>query len=205
MKQEKKEALTEFHRRTIQDAAEALFIEKGVEATSIEEIAKMAGYSKATLYVYFKSKADIWNTVLYSSMKMLRENVVNAVSQNGDAIEKYFAVCGAITDFSEEYPLYFEGLLGTILLKEDDLNRQIYEIGEEIMSVVSQLITQGIEEGVIRGDVQFPHVAFVFWSCISGMIRMASQKEAYFSTVTGCGKRELLRYGFETLLSGVTR
>ena len=201
----KKEALTEFHRHTIQDSAEKLFLEKGVEATSIEEIAKTAGYSKATLYVYFKSKADIWNNILFSAMKMLKDNVINAIALNEGTTQKYFAMCGAITDFSDEYPLYFESLLGTISLEEEEINRQIYEVGEEIMNAVGQLITQGIEEGVVNKDVHFPNVAFIFWSCISGMIRMANQKETYFSGATGSEKRELLRYGFETLLRGITK
>ena len=33
-----------------------LFMEKGIAATSMDDIAKAAGYSKATLYVYFENK-----------------------------------------------------------------------------------------------------------------------------------------------------
>jgi AcrR family transcriptional regulator len=205
MKKEKKEALTEFHRNTIQYAAEKLFLEKGVEATSIEEIAKHAGYSKATLYVYFKSKADIWNNILLSATKMLKEKVESTVSSDCGAIEKYFAMCETITDFSEEYPLYFESLLGLISLEDEELNRRIYEVGDEIMNGVSQLITQGIKEGVISPEVKFPSIAFIFWSSISGMIRMTNQKVIYFQATARCRKKELLRYGFETLLKSIAK
>lgn len=40
-------------------AASALFSEKGITATSMDDIAKAAGYSKATLYVYFENKEEI--------------------------------------------------------------------------------------------------------------------------------------------------
>ena len=40
------------HRENIAAAASALFMEKGITATSMNDIAKAAGYSKATLYVY---------------------------------------------------------------------------------------------------------------------------------------------------------
>ena len=46
------------HRAAISSAAATLFSEKGVEHTSMDEIAKQAGYSKATLYVYFKNKEE---------------------------------------------------------------------------------------------------------------------------------------------------
>jgi AcrR family transcriptional regulator len=204
MKEEKKQALAEFHRRTIQSAAEKLFLEKGIEATSLDEIAKSAGYSKATLYVYFKNKADIWNNILLSAMKMLKANVENAVSMDGGVTQKYFALCDAIVDFSDEYPLYFESLLGMILLENEEISRQIYETGEEITDIVGRLIVQGVAEGVVRSDVEFPNIAIIFWSCISGMIRMSSQKEVYFSEKTGRERKELLRYGFKTLLRSIT-
>ena len=44
------------HRQNIASAASRLFMEKGIEATSVNDIAKAAGYSKATLYVYFENK-----------------------------------------------------------------------------------------------------------------------------------------------------
>ena len=52
----KKQALTEFHRGSILAAAERLFAEKGTEKTTMDDIAREAEYSKATLYVYFQSK-----------------------------------------------------------------------------------------------------------------------------------------------------
>ena len=47
------------HRENIAAAASALFMEKGTTATSMNDIAKAAGYSKATLYVYFEDKEEI--------------------------------------------------------------------------------------------------------------------------------------------------
>ncbi|MCL2530125.1 MAG: TetR/AcrR family transcriptional regulator [Coriobacteriia bacterium] len=204
MKQEKKEALAAFHRRTIQDAAEKLFLEKGVDATSIEEIAKDAGYSKATIYVYFKSKADIWDNTLLSAMKMLKEKVWGILDLELSTTEKYFALCQMNVEFSEEYPLFFEGLLGTVALEKSETNHQTYLVGEEILDAIGQIISQGIEEGIVRSNVQFPHITFYLWSCIGGIIRMTNNKEAYFSDSVGGSKRTFLQYAFATLLRSIS-
>ena len=43
------------HRENIASAASSLFMEKGIRLVSMDDIAKAAGYSKATLYVYFEN------------------------------------------------------------------------------------------------------------------------------------------------------
>ncbi len=44
------------HRDNIASVASELFTERGISSTSMDDIAKAAGYSKATLYVYFATK-----------------------------------------------------------------------------------------------------------------------------------------------------
>lgn len=55
---------TEERRQTILEKAQALFTKKGFTETSMSEIAKQLGGSKATLYNYFKSKEEIFAAVM---------------------------------------------------------------------------------------------------------------------------------------------
>ena len=63
------------HRENIAAAASALFMEKGTTATSMNDIAKAAGYSKATLYVYFENKEEIIGFLVLDSMKRLGDEI----------------------------------------------------------------------------------------------------------------------------------
>ena len=76
----KKQALTEFHRGSILAAAERLFAEKGTDKTTMDDIAREAEYSKATLYVYFQSKEEIINAILLSGMVLLLISYVSSFS-----------------------------------------------------------------------------------------------------------------------------
>lgn len=69
------------HQNRIADQAEKLFARMGIESTSMDDIAKAAGYSKATLYVYFKNKEDIVSFLTLRSMSALK-------SVLSDVIEK---------------------------------------------------------------------------------------------------------------------
>lgn len=50
------------------DAALELFVEKGFAATRVEEVAKRAGVSKGTLFLYFSSKEELFKAVVRQNL-----------------------------------------------------------------------------------------------------------------------------------------
>jgi AcrR family transcriptional regulator len=52
----------------IVEAALDLFVEKGFAATKMDEIAKLAGVTKGTVYLYFPSKEDLFRAVVEEMM-----------------------------------------------------------------------------------------------------------------------------------------
>ncbi|WP_437888428.1 TetR/AcrR family transcriptional regulator [Phytobacter sp. V91] len=56
--------LTEERRQAIVAAAAEVFLEIGYERASMDEVARRAGGSKATLYKYFSSKEELFETVV---------------------------------------------------------------------------------------------------------------------------------------------
>jgi len=53
------------------DAALALFVEKGYAATRAEEVARQAGVSKGTLYLYYPSKEELFKAVVRQNLSSL--------------------------------------------------------------------------------------------------------------------------------------
>lgn len=53
----------DLRRTALIEAAEKLFVKKGYEATTMNEIAASAGFAKGTLYHYFANKADLLLTL----------------------------------------------------------------------------------------------------------------------------------------------
>lgn len=66
--QSKRERRKEARPGELLDAALDLFVEKGFAATRAEEVAKRAGVSKGTLFLYFSSKEELFKAVV-------RENI----------------------------------------------------------------------------------------------------------------------------------
>jgi AcrR family transcriptional regulator len=57
------------------DAAQSLFFEKGVSATTTDEIAQKAGISKATLYRRYKDKQAIFEKIILDNSQKLAQEL----------------------------------------------------------------------------------------------------------------------------------
>jgi AcrR family transcriptional regulator len=206
----KKELLAEFNRNNILKAAQHLFEKKGVVQTTVDDIAKEADYSKSTIYVYFKSKEDIYNHIVLRSMHLLKENLRLAIDHHSNCEEKFYAICNTIVKYQEEAPLYFESLLGKIVTsKEERENNQvledIYQVGNEINLIIEEVLELGKQNGIFREDIQNFTVVFTLWASISGVVLMASRKENYIEEESQKRKMEFLQESFGLLLSSIKK
>lgn len=62
-------------RRDILDGARRVFFDKGFDGASMDEVAKTAGVSKATIYVYFSSKEDLFEALVHSDRMLAAEHL----------------------------------------------------------------------------------------------------------------------------------
>ena len=62
-------------RRQILDGARRVFLANGFDAASMNEIARGAGVSKGTLYVYFKSKEELFEAIVEAQCRQQGEQI----------------------------------------------------------------------------------------------------------------------------------
>ena len=83
MSKKRKERLIELHTTCVLEVAEELFEKKGFDAVSMDEVAFNTGISKSTVYVYFKSKQIIWDSIVCKYMELLLEDAKKAAEGQG--------------------------------------------------------------------------------------------------------------------------
>lgn len=71
-------------RRQILDGARKVFLDRGFDAASMMDIAKAAGVSKGTLYVYFKDKDDLFDGMVCSECAMQIDGVFDFDNDDHD-------------------------------------------------------------------------------------------------------------------------
>lgn len=198
------------HRENIAAAASTLFMKKGIAATSMDDIAKEAGYSKATLYVYFENKEEIVSILVLDSMKKLYANIDSALAQQKTTKKRYDYICRGLVRYQEEFPFYFKMVLDKINIDFEDQDclpeeQETYRIGEEINEKIKDFLISGIKKGDLRDDLEMMPVIFNFWGMLSGIIQLAANKEEYIRSAMGLSKMQFLEYGFDMLYCSIAK
>ena len=200
-----KKRLIELYNYTVTTESEKLFEEKGFEATSMDDIAGKLEISKSTLYVYFKSKQLIWDHIVCKYMEQLLENAKKAAEGRGSFEKRYYQLCFDIADKFEKHPMFYKATLSKISMDmEQEIYKKIYEIGEKTNEAIADFIRSGIEEGVVRKDIDIYPAVIMMWSSISGIISMANDKEEYLKVRFNMTKKDYLKKAFKMLLEGVS-
>lgn len=197
------------HREIIASAASELFMKKGIEATSMDDIAKTAGYSKATLYVYFENKEEIVGLLTLNSMKKLYNYIYSALEEQETTKVRYDLICNGLVKYQEEFPFYFKIALDKININFENHDylpeeKETYRVGEDINEKLKDFLICGIEKGDLKNNLEVMPTIFNFWGMLSGTINLAANKEEYIKSAIGLSKNRFLEYGFNMLYRSIS-
>ncbi len=152
-------ARNKYPEETIQrilDVSFKLFMEKGYETTSIQDILKeLGGLTKGAIYHHFKSKEDILLAVshrIYSETNAIMQAVVHDTSLNGlQKLQKLFRI--ALSQVGQEDMM----MMAPKLL--DNPTSLVLHLHNSIEEAVPQFIKPILEEGIRDGSIQTEYPA----------------------------------------------
>ena len=94
-------------KKQLLDAAYQLFVEKGYQSTSIQDILEHSNVSKGTFYNYFSSKnelfIDVFNTV-FEKMRTARKEIL--VGRDVSDYETFIQQGNCYLELMQKYKLY---------------------------------------------------------------------------------------------------
>ena len=85
---EKREEEMNKTKKAIFNAAIKVFSIEGYDSATVEEIASEAGVAKGTLYYNFQGKEEIFKFVIDEGMKLIKNEVLDAIKDIDDPLEK---------------------------------------------------------------------------------------------------------------------
>ncbi|MBA1334932.1 MAG: Transcriptional regulator, AcrR family [Firmicutes bacterium] len=136
------------------EIAEKLFLEKGYEETSVDDILNASGLSKGGFYHYFKSKEEVLaesinnlaESLLEEAERIIEDPRLNALEKLNRFMEKKVA----FQKPKKELAKY----LCMIMRSDFTLYKYCQTIAQRYVEPLARIIGQGVEEGIF--DVEFP-------------------------------------------------
>ena len=157
--------------------ARQLFFEHGYHSTTVQQVAKSAGFSKRTVYLYFKNKDELFLSVGEEGLILLREQFESLDASRLSVEEGIRAILDVYLAFAREHPQYFriifqEATAEMIAKIPMDFRRRLEEHERACMGVVVAVAEKAISEGIISG-IEPWEIAAAFWGTVTGIVLLS--------------------------------
>lgn len=135
----------------ITEAAMQTFAEKGYAATRVEEVARRAGVSKGLLYLYFKTKEELFKAVIRSFVSPTLDALIDDIRSTELTAEQFLR--GPFTDFAKFLPRSPARKLVRLLIAEGPKYPDLIAwYWDNVVSKGLAAIRSVFEKGVANGE-----------------------------------------------------
>ena len=128
-----------------------LFMSRGYEATSVEQIAKAAGITKSAIYYHVASKEELLRRAISSAVSKLFELLKEPEAENGRPLARLEHIFRRLVEI--EFDLLKEIALLLRVRGTTKTERWALEKRREFDRHVQELIVLAQDAGEIRGDI----------------------------------------------------
>lgn len=148
------------------EAALTLFVEKGLAATRAEEVAKLAGVSKGTLYLYYPSKDELFKAVV-------RAYLTQVIAEGHELVDQYEGNTSdllhllAHTWWSRVGASKASGLLVLIMAEARNFPELAQFYVDEVVAPSHALLARAVQRGTDRSEFRPMDVTSVVHALIA--------------------------------------
>ena len=140
-------------RQSIINSAIRVFARQDFFQSTISEIAREAGVADGTIYLYFKNKEDILIQIFDFKTREVFEKFKEEVEKAGSSFDK-------LKNLIRRHLKEFQQDRDMAILYQSETHRQgrpfeanIKKMSEMYLDIVSEIVEQGQQEGIIRRDL----------------------------------------------------
>lgn len=158
--------------RIIQAALE-LFVRNGYHGTSISDITRKVGVTKGALYAHFNSKDEVLIRIIEEFEIRFIDELIRSVSEfPGNALAKFQHAISFTSQFAAQNQdlCVFLTFLTTELNADVDFEPALKKIYRTYQKFISQLIQQGIQQGLFKEELDPDLTGLSFVAVHDGML-----------------------------------
>jgi AcrR family transcriptional regulator len=167
----------EIKKSAILKAARKLFFERGFRSVTVEGIAKKAELSKGAVYLYFKSKDEIYSQILLNDISKFHAKVIGLSEGEGSASEMLVRLSTVYVDFFLKDRELFRILITFMLHANhsnlpEDFQVHIIKSTNKTIDVIENIISRGMEQGEFSPGVNVRRIRNALWGFLNGVLSL---------------------------------
>ena len=159
------------------EAAIDLFVERGYAATRLEDVARRAGVSKGTLYLYYENKEELFKAVVRSSIvPAIGEAEVSVAEFDGSSadllrhlIHNWWQRVGATKA---------SGIVKLVTAEADNFPELAKFYQDEVINRGTRMISSMLERGIARGEFRAINVTQTTQVLMAPMLMLVTWKHS---------------------------
>ena len=169
----KHEVLRNFMETTIAQAAKEVFAERGYQRATLEEIAQRAGMAKATIYLYYRNKDDLFLHVVEELVNLVMAATAQEAITAKPPLAKLSSMVRAKVEFYERerafFRIYLSEKQGQEVAPKTPHKKAIREMYLQGVRTLAGVVQEGIDAGVLR-PMDSQRLAFFLQEMISNVL-----------------------------------
>jgi len=163
-------------------AAERLFHEKGMQQTTIDEIAELADVSVGSVYFHFRSKEALYLALVEAALDVNEAYMRQAEDPQRSPFERVLAAGDAYLRFHIEHPGAFRMIALRVLEPSPgaelaDIEVRIADRVEKLVGTVEIDLRAAIDAGEIRAGVDAAQLMRFLWGAWNGVIALSLRQD----------------------------
>lgn len=155
-------------RLAIITAAAKLFASQGFEKTTVDEVAAEAGIAKGTIFYNFKTKDEIFLSVLKQGIENLTDLARERSEGGTTPIEKMDAVYDVTVEFLQQHVSFGDLLVSELGRIHTRWNLDPLTLLEPYLQVLAHILLEGQERREFRRDINAREIAVIIFLGIAG-------------------------------------
>jgi TetR/AcrR family transcriptional regulator len=173
-------------RRQIIEAVGNIVAVKGRDGVTIDAIAEEVGVTEGAIYRHFKNKEQIILGLIEDVERALLAEVNSSIHEDSSALDNLGRILTTLLDSSDETAVQRRIVSFTIIadaLGEDALpiKVRVFELLSNYLQAIRGVLEQGINEGIVRPDLDLEAVANTFLGLVQSTITLWALSERQFS------------------------
>ncbi|MEI7638300.1 MAG: TetR/AcrR family transcriptional regulator [Syntrophus sp. (in: bacteria)] len=175
--EERRKREKENRKNAILKAARKLFFDKGFKNVTVESIAKKAELSKGSVYLYFKSKEDIYTQILLSDIDKFHKVMANIIREGQSSSATLMSLANLYADFfmndSELFRIMMNYMLNIDHMNlPEEIDHLIVKATNKTIDIIEEIFMIGVRSGEFPLYIDLRQKRNAIWGLLNGTISL---------------------------------